>query len=138
MLSAYPRKRSTPSEPKLTPRSLVSRPHLPWLLNDWLSFQGVQLRDNVPAGLPPGKNSSTRPLRADPGPDLLRSPTLVLGKVRKIRAVALPGVKHVVPELATRVEHRFDGLDGRLREKTEVRKKIEPARWSSDPVENWW
>ena len=133
-----------PDESAQNRRSLA--PHLPGLLNDRLPFQGVQLRDDVPAGLPPGKDASAGALGSDSGPDLFRPPALVLGQVREVRPVALPGVEHVVPELAARLQHRLDGLDGRLGETTglECRHPSSFAVWlrGDFPVraesEFWW
>jgi hypothetical protein len=59
------------------------------LVDDRLSWQRLEFLDDIPAPLAADENAPARALVPDPGADALRAPSLVLGKVHKIGAIAL-------------------------------------------------
>ena len=59
------------------------------LVDDRLPWQRLKFLADIPAPLAADENAPARALVPDPGADALRAPSLVLGKVRKIGAMAL-------------------------------------------------
>ena len=83
------------------------------LVDDGLTRQRRQIRNDLPAGLAAHQHAAARAGIADPGADLARTPLLVGGQVGEVGAVSFAGVDDVKALRAHRREQLLDRLDRR-------------------------